>query len=141
MLRGARVLDLYAGSGALGLEAASRGASAVVLVEQAAPAAAAIRRNVASLADVLTGVSVRAEPVERVLATPPAPADRFDLVLLDPPYDVAEDALAGVLDALVVRAVAGPRGAGRGRAVGALARAPVARRALPPRWSAATARR
>ena len=56
VLRGARVLDLYAGSGALGLEAASRGASAVVLVEQARPAAAAIRRNVASLADVLGGV-------------------------------------------------------------------------------------
>jgi 16S rRNA (guanine966-N2)-methyltransferase len=101
VLPGARVLDLYAGSGALGLEAASRGASAVVLVEQARPAAAAIRRNVASLADVLDGVSVRAEPVERVLATPPPPADRFDLVLLDPPYDVAEEALAGVLEALV----------------------------------------
>jgi 16S rRNA (guanine966-N2)-methyltransferase len=101
VLRGARVLDLYAGSGALGLEAASRGASAVLLVEHARPAAAAIRRNVASLADVLSGVSVRAEPVERVLATPPAPEDRFDLVLLDPPYDVPEAALAGVLEALV----------------------------------------
>jgi 16S rRNA (guanine966-N2)-methyltransferase len=101
VLHGARVLDLYAGSGALGLEAASRGASAVVLVEQARQAAAVIRRNVASLGDVLSGISVRVQPVERVLATPPPPADRFDLVLLDPPYDVAEDALAGVLDALV----------------------------------------
>jgi 16S rRNA (guanine966-N2)-methyltransferase len=101
VLHGARVLDLYAGSGALGLEAASRGASTVVLVEQARQAAAVIRRNVASLEDVLSGISVRVQPVERVLATPPPPADRFDLVLLDPPYDVAEDALAGVLDALV----------------------------------------
>ena len=101
VLQGARVLDLYAGSGALGLEAASRGAAAVVLVEQARPAAAVIRRNAASLADVLPGVRVRAESVERALAAAPQPQDRFDLVLLDPPYDVTEDELAAVLRALV----------------------------------------
>jgi 16S rRNA (guanine966-N2)-methyltransferase len=101
VLQGARVLDLYAGSGALGLEAASRGAAAVVLVEQARPAAAVIRRNAASLADVLQGVRVRAEPVERALAAAPQPQDRFDLVLLDPPYDVTEDELGAVLRALV----------------------------------------
>ena len=101
VLQGARVLDLYAGSGALGLEAASRGAAAVVLVEQARPAAAVIRRNAASLADVLHGVRVRAESVERALAAAPQPQDRFDLVLLDPPYDVTEDELAAVLRALV----------------------------------------
>jgi 16S rRNA (guanine966-N2)-methyltransferase len=100
VLQGARVLDLYAGSGALGLEAASRGAAAVVLVEQARPAAAVIRRNAASLADVLQGVRVRAEPVERALAAAPQPQDRFDLVLLDPPYDLAGPELARILGAL-----------------------------------------
>ena len=133
MLRGARVLDLYAGSGALGLEAASRGAAAVVLVEQAARPPRSIRRNVASLADVLRGVSVRAEPVERVAGRAAAAADRFDLVLLDPPYDVAEDALAAVLARAGRGHVARARGAGRRRALGALARAAVAGRALARR--------
>ena len=130
MLQGARVLDLYAGSGALGLEAASRGAAAVVLVEQARPAAAVIRRNAASLADVLPGVRVRAEPVERALAAAPQPQDRFDLVLLDPPYDVTEDQLAAVLRALVEGAWLQPDGPGRRRALDPLTRAAVARRAL-----------
>jgi 16S rRNA (guanine966-N2)-methyltransferase len=104
VLRGARVLDLYAGSGALGLEAASRGAASVVLVEQARPAAAVIRRNAAALADVLGGISVRAESVEKALGTPPEQHQRFDLVLLDPPYEVGEEALADVLRALVAGA-------------------------------------
>jgi 16S rRNA (guanine966-N2)-methyltransferase len=93
---GARVLDVYAGSGALGLEAASRGAVSVVLVEAAREAAEVCRRNVGALG--LTGVSVAAERAERFAERPGGP---FDLVLLDPPYDVAEPALAAVLAGLV----------------------------------------
>ena len=99
VLSGARVLDLYAGSGALGLEAASRGAASVLLVESNRAAAAVARAN----ADVIgrPGLRVRAETVERVLAVAPATGDRVDLVLLDPPYDVDEEALAAVLALLV----------------------------------------
>ena len=99
VLSGARVLDLYAGSGALGLEAASRGATSVLLVESNRAAAAVARAN----ADVIgrPGLRVRAETVERVLAVAPASGDRVDLALLDPPYDVDEEALAAVLALLV----------------------------------------
>jgi 16S rRNA (guanine966-N2)-methyltransferase len=92
-LDGAHVLDLYAGSGALGLEAASRGAAEVVLVEAARVAAATIRRNVSTLG--LDGVRVAEAKVERWLDRP---ADvRFDVVLADPPYPVTDDAVDGVL--------------------------------------------
>lgn len=77
-----RVLDLYAGSGALGLEALSRGARAVTLVECARPAIAAIRQNIASL-EVGDAVSVVAARVERALPTIVGP---FEVVLVDPPY-------------------------------------------------------
>jgi len=94
---GARVLDLYAGSGALGLEAASRGAREVVLVEAARSAAATASANVRSVA--LPGVRVVTERVERFVAGPGA-GGPWDLVLLDPPYAVGDDVLAGVLAAL-----------------------------------------
>jgi 16S rRNA (guanine966-N2)-methyltransferase len=81
-LAGLAFLDLYAGSGAVGLEAASRGATPVVLVERAPRALRVLRANVAGLA--LPGTSVRAEPVERTLAGPAGSA--FDVVFLDPPY-------------------------------------------------------
>jgi 16S rRNA (guanine966-N2)-methyltransferase len=91
-LTGAAVLDLYAGSGAVGLEAASRGAAAVVLVEREPHALAAIRANVEALG--LAAVEVRAELVERFLAgAPPRPAP-FDVVYVDPPY---ADPVDGVL--------------------------------------------
>lgn len=80
---GARVLDLFAGSGALGLEAASRGAAAVVLVERDRRAAAVARANADTVG--LPGVEVVAVTVAGYLAGPPAP---FDLVLADPPYAV-----------------------------------------------------
>ncbi len=156
------VLDLYAGSGALGLEALSRGARRVVLVESARRAAGVARRNGRDVAAVVPAaptagttsgrtpsgrtpgagttsdatdaavpaaptagttsgrtpsgrtpgagttsdatdaalVSVRAEPVSRYLATPPATPD-VDLAFLDPPYDLSQEALAGDLAALV----------------------------------------
>jgi 16S rRNA (guanine966-N2)-methyltransferase len=92
----ARVLDLYAGSGALGIEAASRGAAHVTLVESARDAADVCRRNVTALG--LTQTVVAAEKAERfVQRVPSAP---WDLVLLDPPYDLPEDELARVLSGL-----------------------------------------
>ena len=93
-LRGATVLDLYAGSGALGLEAASRGAARVVLVESDRRAAALIESNARSLG--LRG-EVVARPVRSFLA---GPAEAFDLVVLDPPYPLAEEELAADLAAL-----------------------------------------
>jgi 16S rRNA (guanine966-N2)-methyltransferase len=84
-LDGARVLDLYAGSGALGLEALSRGAAEAVFVESAAGALAVLRANVAAVG--LPGV-VRAGKVAAVLAS--GSATPFDLVLADPPYAVED---------------------------------------------------
>lgn len=97
-IAGEGVLDLYAGSGALGLEAASRGAVAVDLVESDRGAAAVIRANVAALA--LREVSCTVHPITvRALAgrPPEAPAG---LVLADPPYPLGEQELAGDLGAL-----------------------------------------
>lgn len=93
---GLRVLDLYAGSGALGLEALSRGAVRVLLVESDRRAAAAIRRNIAALG--LPGARVTAERVERVLARGPEDGP-FDLLLADPPYAVPGAEVAAVLQA------------------------------------------
>jgi 16S rRNA (guanine966-N2)-methyltransferase len=93
-LVGAAFLDLYAGSGAVGLEAASRGAAPVVLVERAPSALHAMRANREALD--LAAVEIRGEPVERALAA--APSAAFDVVFLDPPYS---DPVDGVLGALV----------------------------------------
>jgi 16S rRNA (guanine966-N2)-methyltransferase len=99
VLDGAAVLDLFAGSGALGLEAASRGASQVVLVDSSRRAVAVARRNAAGLG--LDGVRVVHAPVLRYLAVLPRASERpADVCLLDPPYALDEDALAQVLLAL-----------------------------------------
>lgn len=97
---GARVLDLYAGSGALGLEAASRGAAHVVLVESDRATAQLITRNIASTK--LHQAVARAMPVERFVAAGLGAAGGapYGLVLIDPPYAVTEVALAQVLAAL-----------------------------------------
>jgi 16S rRNA (guanine966-N2)-methyltransferase len=92
-LEGASFLDLYAGSGAVGLEAASRGASRVLLVERDPKALRAMQANLDTLG--LAGVDVRGEPVERVLARH-APAD-YDVVFLDSPYDDPIDGVLGLL--------------------------------------------
>ena len=97
-----KVLDLYAGSGALGLEAASRGATSVLLVESDWAAVAVVRKNIADLG--LAGVNLRADTVERaLLAGPTSDEGRFDLVLADPPYEVTEQVLGDVLALLVTR--------------------------------------
>lgn len=96
-LTGVRVLDLYAGTGALAIEALSRGAAAAVLVERAPDALGAIAANL----DV-TGLGGRARAhrgdVAAFLAGPPAPEGPFDLVFLDPPYDLSDTGLAVVLE-------------------------------------------
>jgi 16S rRNA (guanine966-N2)-methyltransferase len=96
---GARVLDLYAGSGALAIEALSRGAAHAVLVERAPAALAVLRANLRSLG--LEAVSVViAAPLPRALDAA-ARAGPFDLVLADPPYGAlgaARDVLSSLLD-------------------------------------------
>jgi 16S rRNA (guanine966-N2)-methyltransferase len=82
---GAAVLDLYAGSGAMGLEALSRGAESAVLVESDRDACRAIQRNLAKLD--LQGAEVVCRDVLRFLA---AERRRFDLILVDPPYELVE---------------------------------------------------
>lgn len=115
-LTGARVLDLYAGSGAVGLEAWSRGASRVVLVEAAAVAVKVMRANVASLRDaggrgggvgVVGGkgkidvLAVRAEKAAVNLA-----GAEFDVVFADPPYELPTVQVAGVFATLAQVAAA-----------------------------------
>ena len=98
---GARVLDLYAGSGAIGLEALSRGAERVLLVESDARAATVIKANVKTVD--LPGATVAVDRVERLLARPPTGTNeqgRFDLVLADPPYALTDDAVTRVLTLL-----------------------------------------
>lgn len=89
-LPGLRVLDLYAGSGAIGLEALSRGASTVTLVESDRPTAALITANARSLG--FRDADVRARSVRAVLAEPPAAP--YDVVFSDPPYPLSDETLA-----------------------------------------------
>ncbi|MEV6614405.1 16S rRNA (guanine(966)-N(2))-methyltransferase RsmD [Streptomyces sp. NPDC051051] len=92
-LDGERVLDLYAGSGAVGLEALSRGAGHTLLVEADARAARTIRENVRTLG--LPGAEVRAGKARQIIQTPPT--EPYDLVFLDPPYAVTDDDLREIL--------------------------------------------
>lgn len=119
----ARVLDLYAGSGALGLEAASRGAAHVTLVDSSRQAVEVCRRNVRELG--LSTVSVVLDRAERFVVN--APAAPWDLVLLDPPYDVPEDVVDAVLEAL-----AGPEVL----TAGAIVVVERSKRSAPPTWPA-----
>jgi 16S rRNA (guanine966-N2)-methyltransferase len=98
-LSGVRFADLYAGSGAVGLEALSRGASHALLVESEPRAAQVIRGNIATLglgsaARVVTGT------VRKVVSSPPD-GDPYDVVFADPPYAVTDSELRGVQQALL----------------------------------------
>lgn len=95
---GLRVLDLYAGTGALGLEALSRGAAAAVFVEHERAPLAALRANVSALG--LAGAQVVPVRVERFLAEA-GDGPAYDVVLADPPYALTGPDLAPVLAALV----------------------------------------
>jgi 16S rRNA (guanine(966)-N(2))-methyltransferase RsmD len=97
---GARVADLYAGSGAVGLEAASRGASAVLLVESDPRAARVIRANIATL-DAGKVATVATGRVAGVLAEGPPDGKPYDIVFADPPYAVPESEIEAVQAALV----------------------------------------
>jgi len=127
-LDGARVLDLYAGSGAVGLEALSRGAEHVLLVEHGARAARVIRENIEAIG--LPGAVLAADRVERVLARGPASAGardasaggqddpagardapgegRYDVVFADPPYAMPGEDVAAMLGALARQAWLAP---------------------------------
>jgi 16S rRNA (guanine966-N2)-methyltransferase len=102
-VEGARVLDLFAGTGALAIEALSRGASSAVLVEQAAPAVEVIRANLDALglAERCRVRRTRAEAYLRTQRDGP-----FDLVLLDPPYAAPVGLVAGLLGRLARTALA-----------------------------------
>lgn len=104
-LRGANVLDLYAGTGALGLEAASRGAASVVLVERHHAAAKVCRVNAAAITraaprDAQPRLNTVVSSVRGFLTSSTAASGGFDLVFLDPPYDLGDAELAADLTAL-----------------------------------------
>ena len=96
-LRGATVLDLYAGSGALGLEALSRGASTVVFVESAPGVLPVLKENLAAVG--LPGGRVVKGSVPTVVGG--APPASFDVVLADPPYNTPVEEVLTVLQSLV----------------------------------------
>jgi len=124
-LPGARVLDLFAGSGAIGLEALSRGAVRVVFVESDPRAARVIRANLAAVA--LPGGELVCDRVQRFLDRGPGAEAAFDLVVADPPYAAPVTEVTGMLTAL----------AGRGwLAPGALVAVERATRAGPLPWPA-----
>jgi 16S rRNA (guanine966-N2)-methyltransferase len=85
-VEGARVLDLFAGSGALGIEALSRGAAAATFVDSAPAAIRAVRATLDALGAT---AEVRRADAGRFLGAAPAAARQYDLVFLDPPYRLA----------------------------------------------------
>ncbi|PLA37480.1 16S rRNA (guanine(966)-N(2))-methyltransferase RsmD [Corynebacterium coyleae] len=93
---GKHVLDLFAGSGALGLEAASRGAAEVVLVESDPEAAKIIEYN----AGVVKHPNVHIHQMKASTYVASAPKKHFDMVLADPPYELADEAVAEMVEAL-----------------------------------------
>lgn len=103
-LGGARVLDLFAGSGALGLEALSRGAAEATFVDSDAAAARAVRANLAALEAAEDEAEVRRADARAFLRNARARGRQYDLVFLDPPYRRAgalAEALAGDLAAVL----------------------------------------
>lgn len=99
-LVGCRFADLYAGSGAVGLEALSRGAAHALLVESDPRAARTIRENIAALGAAATARLVTAR-VPAALAAPPADEAGYDVVFIDPPYAVPDREIAVLLTALL----------------------------------------
>ncbi len=102
LVDGARTLDLYAGSGALGLEAVSRGAASADLVEKAPRAASVVERNARSVGRAVPGAAIRVHRAT-VDAFLRATSSVFDLVFVDPPYDHDDAALHETLALLAER--------------------------------------
>lgn len=103
-MQGARVLDLFAGTGALGIEALSRGAAHVVFVERSSAALVALRANLADLGIGAEQTEVRAGEALAALRTARERDETYDLVFVDPPYERARElgeALAGILPGLL----------------------------------------
>lgn len=103
-LAGERVLDLFCGSGALGIEALSRGAQAAVFVERDRDAIAALQANLGALAIGAERAEVRREDAVKALQRAKKREETYDLVLVDPPYRCASElgpALARALPALL----------------------------------------
>ena len=103
---GTRVLDLFAGTGAVGIEALSRGAARVVFVEKDQAALRALRANLAALGASRAAARVMAGDVLHVLGDLPAQEEPFDLVFIDPPYatSLAGRVLAALAAARICRA-------------------------------------
>ncbi len=100
VLEGAKVLDLYAGSGALGLEAASRGASEVILVEKDKAATEVIKENIRLVSKAVgpkVPITLQAKEVKKFLGQLAA---SYDLVFIDPPYEVPSQELEEILEDL-----------------------------------------
>lgn len=90
-IAGARVLDLFAGAGGLGIEAISRGAARAVFVERDARAARVLRENLSALEIGAAHAEVRQAEVMAALRSARKAAETYDLVLIDPPYSRASD--------------------------------------------------
>jgi 16S rRNA (guanine966-N2)-methyltransferase len=105
-VQGARVLDLYAGSGALGIEALSRGAASAVFVDHAPKAIAAVRANLEALG---IEAAVHRMQARAALRPPPEAAAAYDLVFLDPPYRRAAGLGQELSEALPAVLAAGAR--------------------------------
>jgi 16S rRNA (guanine966-N2)-methyltransferase len=101
-VEGARVLDLFAGTGAMGIEALSRGASSALFVDSAPAADRTIRENLRRTALAKKG-TVRRQDALRAIRQKPG---QFDLVLIDPPYRLPEQILAGLLSEIAGQGVA-----------------------------------
>ncbi|MBC9954702.1 16S rRNA (guanine(966)-N(2))-methyltransferase RsmD [Leucobacter sp. cx-42] len=106
MLEGVKVLDLYAGSGALGFEAVSRGAVELDLVEKHGPAAQIVARNATKIQASLRGSSPRIDVHRQAAAnylSGCAEVPMWDVVFIDPPYDLGEAELVENLEAVALR--------------------------------------
>ena len=103
VITGARVLDLFAGSGALALEALSRGARSVTMVEKAPPAGALLKVNAELIrsAGKLDALSTRVVIASVAAYLGNAPSELFDIVFVDPPYELSEAEVSHCLELLV----------------------------------------